>query len=507
MRPDPITPSIDELCELAASRPAEEWGILLDAAFAGDPELARQAWICLQALRVPLDGGAPTSLDARYEPGPLLGQGHTATVWRAYDRRLRREVAIKVFREGDPVAINDILAEARAASDIVSEYVVRVHDVHDSGTPCIVMELVGEHDPRTGSLVPATSAASSRPRDMREALCWVREAARGVHDAHLRNVFHRDLTPQNILVTPLSRRTKIADFGLAIRAGAHTAPHGEPALDAPPCAHRIAGTPQYMAPEQARGLAISFHPSSAQDRTTLVGLDVWGLGAIAFDLITGRPPWPRDANAWEVAVRGDVPPIHTCANGRRVSRRVCAVVQRALARDPAKRYASAKLLADEIDALLACRPTSFDRSVWQRLLLWTRRNPKLLVTTALALILAVSSFTAYAATVRLRQERDRLMTEIAESVHDVERLETQAQRLKRDLAVTEADLQDRSESLEAVQEECDGAKAPIGSADLVNASAAMTRQTCRAACDCLRRASRGRAETRSSRGPLYQCAP
>lgn len=177
MRARAIARSIDELFELVGERPADEWGVLLDGAFDGDPELAHQAWICLQARSGPLDGNAPLNLDARYEPGPLLGQGHTATVWRAYDRKLRREVAIKVFREGDPAAIDDSLAEARAASDIISDYVVRVHDVHESGTPYIVMELVGEHDPRTGSLLPAASAASCRPGNLREALCWVRDAA------------------------------------------------------------------------------------------------------------------------------------------------------------------------------------------------------------------------------------------------------------------------------------------------------------------------------------------
>jgi serine/threonine protein kinase len=299
------------------------------------------------------------------------------------------------------------------------------------------MELVGEHDPGTGSLVTACSAASCRPRDPREALRWVRDAARGVHDAHLRNVFHRDLTPRNLLVTPLSRRAKIADFGLAIRMDGHTTSHGEAVLDARSSVHRIAGTPQYMAPEQARGLVNSVAPSSARDRTALVGVDVWGLGAIAFDLIVGHPPWPREPNAWEIAARGDVPAVAACTNDKRVSRRVCAVVQRALAPDPAKRYASAKLLADEIDALLASRPTSFDASAWSRFLLWMQRNPKLLLTSALMVALWVSALIAYAATTHLRRERDRLMIEISESKHEVQRLEARGQLLRRDLAATE----------------------------------------------------------------------
>src|SRR6185369_15253433 len=220
-----ITAALAELAE----RPASDWPDALRARFPDDEPLARQALAWLHAQRAQAaDRDALVLGDgARYEPGVRLDAGATASVWRAYDRKLRRNVAIKVFYAGAP-AIEDILAEARAACEVTSEHVVRVFDVHDGESPYIVMELVGEHEPGTGTLEPGASAATCRPCDLWEAVRWVRDVARGVHDAHLRNVFHRDLKPHNVLITPFSRRAKIADFGLAV-SGAGGAARPRPA--------------------------------------------------------------------------------------------------------------------------------------------------------------------------------------------------------------------------------------------------------------------------------------
>ena len=204
---------------------------------------------------------------------------------------------------------------------------MRVLDVH-ADPPYIVMELVGEWEPKRGVLAPGGSAAALRPRSSDEAVRWVRDVARGVHDAHLRNVFHRDLKPHNVLITPFSRRARIADFGLAISDVAER--NGR---------LQIAGTPGYIAPEQASGLPSSLDPHDLDERAVLVALDVWGLGALAFDLLADRPPWhaERGLEPWECAAAATESPELPRALPRRLRR----IVGKALAIDPAARYATA----------------------------------------------------------------------------------------------------------------------------------------------------------------------
>jgi len=392
-----------------ARRPIAEWQALLRARFGDDRELVAQALLWQQA------NGREQLAGDRYELGAMLDGGATATVWRAYDKKLHREVAIKLFEREHADALDAILAEARVASEVISEHVVRVLDVLDA---CIVMELVGEYDPRHERIDPAASAATLRPRDLGEAVRWVRDVARGVHASHLRNVFHRDLKPHNVLVTPSSRRAKVTDFGLAARA-----------------APRLAGTPAYIAPEQARGKA-------ADDRAALVAIDVWGLGAIAYDLLAGEPPWTGDAiAAWEQAVRAEgIRPLP------RVPRRLAQIVNKALAIDPAERYGGAGELARELDAFLERRPTSFDRTIPTRIALWARRNPQLTITAAVAVMLGTMSLAAYATIGHLREQRDDLVAETARATADRE-------RAARELAETEASLHTQGAALSKLRGE------------------------------------------------------
>jgi Protein kinase domain len=444
------------LAELA-ERPASEWPDALRARFPDDPALARQvlAWLHAQRAQAADRDALVLGDGARYEPGVRLDAGATASVWRAYDRKLRRNVAIKVFYAGAP-AIEDILAEARAACEVTSEHVVRVFDVHDGESPYIVMELVGEHAPGTGALEPGASAATCRPRDLWEAVRWVRDVARGVHDAHLRNVFHRDLKPHNVLITPFSRRAKIADFGLAVSGAGRARSRSLDAVEAGAAraARRIAGTPGYMAPEQARGLGLALDPRDPADRATLVAVDVWGLGAIAHDLLSGRPPWPSSdgVDAWELAAGGGRPsPLDRGPSGERIPARLVQIVDRALAARPGDRYPSAGALADELHAVLGCRPTSFDRSPAARLALWSRRNPQLTITAVVAVALAGMTLAAYAAVLHLEGQRAALADEVHAVEADKDRLAAQARAARRELDDTEANLRAQAAALDALR--------------------------------------------------------
>ncbi len=440
---------ITDVLATLARQPAAGWEAHLRASFPDEPELVRQGLLWLRADRDRAsDADAPPSLgagDARYELGLLLDAGATASVWQAHDRTLGRNVAIKVFRG----SVDEILAEARAACEVASDHVVRVLDVHDDGTHrYIVMELIGEYDPQRDDLVPGRSAAICRPASVDEAVRWLIDVARGLHDAHLRNVFHRDLKPANVLITPLSRRARIADFGIAISADRVTSG-----------GVRVAGTPEYMAPEQARGLPHGLSPHDVEGRQALVRVDVWGLGALAFDLLGGSPPWQatRESFAWEIAAAGErpAPPARTPA-GERVPPRLRRVIDKAMASDPARRYATAAELGRELTAVLERRPTSLDRSPLLRVALWSRRNPQLTMTALGALALAAGVLAAYVSIRGLRAERAELAAEMTSAEVENQQLAARMRTTRAELERTEASLAQQARSLAEGQKEYQG---------------------------------------------------
>jgi serine/threonine protein kinase len=342
---------------------------------------------------------------------------------------------------------------------VISGHVVRVLDVHHDGEghPYIVMELVGEHDPDQGEVVLGAAASSCRPRNIEEVARWVMDAARGVHDAHLRNVFHRDLKPKNVLVTPISRRARVADFGLAVSSSNTDTAH--PAITlmkgGPSGPLSVRGTPEYMAPEQARGLPLTLDPRVASDRNVLVAMDVWGLGAIAYDLLAGRPPWlaRSDLSAWEIAASNEQPPAldHT-RDGQKIPRRLRRVVEKAMATDPARRYATAAALANELEDFLARRPTTLDRSRLLRVGLWCRRNPQLALTGLVAFALTWISIGTYATVTRLRDERSALEWQVGLQKFEDARLRASVRESRKQLADTRSKLLAERHALSALEQ-------------------------------------------------------
>jgi len=446
-----------------SARPSSEWTSSLEQAFPGDPVMRQQALIWLHADQhaiesdddPPVLGGAAQQ---RYELSVRLDSGGTASVWQAFDRKLGRNVAIKVFHDqGESEAIEQVIAEAQAASDLISDHVVRVLDVHDDDRqPYIVMELVGEHDPERGEIVLGMAASSSAPGDPDEVARWVMQVARGVHDAHLRNVFHRDLKPQNVLITPISRRARVADFGLAVSGASERV--GQPAMTllkpGPAGPVSVRGTPEYMAPEQAQGLPLALDPRATTDRAVLVAVDVWGLGAIAYDLLAGEPPWQGtdELAAWEAAASGGAPVrLVRTRDGERIPRRLRRIIEKAMAVDPRARYASAAQVAHELEAYLARRPTTQDRSRAVKIGLWCRRNPQLAMTALVAVALTVLAMATHLTVTRLRADRMRLRAEVAETTAEQERLTRSVAQERSELEATQGKLSVARTNLAALE--------------------------------------------------------
>jgi eukaryotic-like serine/threonine-protein kinase len=258
----------------------------------------------------------------RYRQRQVLAHGGMATVELALDLELDRQVAIK--RLAKNLAANDefkqrFVREARLAARLSHPNIVAVYDVgEDDGLPFIVMEYVAGETladllRRRGRLEPD------------EAVALALQACAGLETAHEAGLVHRDVKPQNLLVTP-GGTVKIADFGIAR------------SLDGTQLtqAGTVLGTAAYLAPEQAAG------------ETVTASADVYALGAVLYELLTGRPPYRADSLV-ELAARqreGAIAPVRELAPG--VPAATEDAVMHALARDPEYRPASAAALADEL---------------------------------------------------------------------------------------------------------------------------------------------------------------
>jgi serine/threonine-protein kinase len=276
----------------------------------------------LEGLRAPRGGAL-----SRFETGPVLGRGGAGVVVRARDLDLDRDVAIKLLREdaaASPVVRERFQREARLMASLSHPNIVTVFDAgEEQGRLYLVMELVG------GSSL----ADLLGMRDLRTLVGWVEQAARGVAAAHEAGVIHRDLKPGNILVGK-NGSAKVADFGLARLEDSPTAMTATGAQ---------LGTPHYMAPEQVEGRA---------DARS----DVYGLGAVLYEAITGRPPFSGSTMA-EITHRIlNQDPVTPRSLRSTVPRDLETIALKALEKRPARRYRSARDFAEDLRLWLAGEP-------------------------------------------------------------------------------------------------------------------------------------------------------
>jgi serine/threonine-protein kinase len=269
----------------------------------------------------------------------VLADGGMGRVWRARDVRLGRPVAVKVLRSeftGDASFLSRFRAEARCAALLNHPHIAAVHDYGEavatgSGEPMayLVMELVdGE---------PLSDLLARRVRlDASETLRIVRQTADALAAAHAAGVVHRDVKPGNLLVTP-DLDVKITDFGIAQFASSVPLTR----------TGQVIGTAQYLSPEQAAG-----------GRATAAS-DVYALGVVAYECLSGRPPFDGEGPV-QVALQQirDVPPPLAPTVPEDVRR----LVERAMAKDPAARFRDGAAVRDAIDELAVPRgPLAPDR--------------------------------------------------------------------------------------------------------------------------------------------------
>ncbi|MFO0808342.1 MAG: protein kinase [Gemmataceae bacterium] len=325
-----------------------------------------------------------------YELLDEVARGGMGVVYRARQVSLSRTVALKMILAGQFASAEDVRrfrAEAGAAALLDHPNIVPVYEV-------------GEHDGQqyfTMKFVEGGNLAQCPPMAIGDAVRLVATVARAVHFAHQRGVLHRDLKPGNILLED-GGRPVVSDFGLAKVITDATAGGPRTRTGA------VLGTPSYMAPEQAAGQPVT------------TAADVYGLGAVLYHALTGRPPFRADTAYKTMRHVIEDEPIAPSSYNRDVDADLETVCLKCLAKEPTRRYESAAALADDLRRWLTGEPVLARRiSPYERAKKWARRRPAaaalVAVSTLAVLVLAGGGWVA---TVRDRRANEELLRAAAD---------------------------------------------------------------------------------------------
>ena len=303
----------------------------------------------------------------RYRIDAPLGEGAMANVSLAYDPSIGRTVAIKVLKpeyRGDTELVNRFLAEARTAGMLSHSHIVTIYDVGEvDGVPYIAMEHIAGR--------PLDEILRDEGRlTVERVLALGAQIARALAYAHGRGVVHRDVKPSNILICDHGRTAKLLDFGIARVAAGNDQDVQRTQ------AGQVMGTPRYMSPEQAMGL-----PLDARS-------DLFSLGAVLYEMVTGNPAFPGTGLATLAIQIAQHDPEPIKRQVRECPRGLCFIIGKLLAKKPVDRFADAALLGQALER--EREAANQDRETGSRAMALRFKLPLILVSTAtLALALSV----------------------------------------------------------------------------------------------------------------------
>jgi serine/threonine protein kinase len=339
---------------------------------------------------------APANIPRQFSDYELLeelGRGAMGIVYRARQQNPDRVVALKMIHPGRLLSQDDVRRfrnEAEAAALLDHPGITPIYAVGEcAGQLFFTMKLI--EGGNLASFVRNLGASTSGRARSQLAARMVQAIARAVHHAHQRGVLHRDLKPSNILVDAAGR-PYVADFGLAKQLNAS---HDITISGA------MVGTPAYMAPEQAAP-APSDSPTAREERIprSTTATDVYGIGAILYVLLTGRPPFQGPTPLQTLALVSEREPDSPLRVDPNLDGELVAICQKCLEKEPSHRYGSAEALADDLERWLAgepvlARPVGQAQRAWR----WCKRNPYLagLSATVACLLVSVSLISSIAA--------------------------------------------------------------------------------------------------------------
>jgi serine/threonine-protein kinase len=336
-----------------------------------------------------------------------LARGGMGVVYEARQTALGRPVALKMILSGahaSDAQRQRFRAEVEAVARLQHPNIVQIYEVGEvDHLPYCALEFVGG-----GSLAETINGTPQPPR---QAAALAATLAEAVQAAHAQGVVHRDLKPGNVLLTP-GGTPKVADFGLAKRldGGSTLTPTGQ-----------VVGTPSYMAPEQAEG-----------KKEVGPAADVYALGAILYELLTGRPPFKAETPLDTLLQVVNTEPVPPGRLQPKVPHDLDTICLKCLEKDPRRRYASAQDLADDLRHFLKGEPIRA-RPVppWERALKWARRRPAaaaLLAVSGLAVLGLLLLSLGYDARLQAqRDEADRQRLQALREKEQVELLRRQAE--------------------------------------------------------------------------------
>src|SRR6185436_7775932 len=303
-----------------------------------------------------------------YELLEEIGRGGQGVVFRARQKSLNRTVALKVISLGQWASkahLKRFRLEAEAAARLEHPGIVPIHEVGERDGSCYFsMKLVegGQLD----------EVARREPIPIRRAVELIAKVARTVHYAHEHGILHRDIKPGNILLDAKGE-PHLTDFGLArLVESESSVTH---TLD-------VLGTPSYMAPEQAVG----------NNAAITSATDVYGLGAVLYQLLTGQPPFAGGTTYETIKLLEDTEPRPPRLLNPKVDRDLSTICLKCLEKDPKRRYSSALALAEDLDHWLKHEPIQARRiGIVARSRKWVRRNPSSALLAASLVALAAAA--------------------------------------------------------------------------------------------------------------------
>jgi WD40 repeat protein len=358
---------------------------------------------------------------ASYDLFEEIGRGGMGVVYRARQLHLDRIVALKMILLGDGAGAEELRRfreETAALASLQDANIVQIYEVgEDGGRPFFSLEYVDGGNLQEKLKEGLFSVA--------KAIAILEILARAVHHAHEHGIIHRDLKPSNVLLTK-EGVPKITDFGLSKRQAADSSDRTRSGA--------LLGTPAYMAPEQAEGKI------SAVGRPA----DIYALGAILYEMLSGRPPFQGDAPLQVLAQVRSEEPVPPSRLRHQLQRDVETICLKCLAKEPAKRYADARALAEDLrrhaeGRPICARPVGRVERLWR----WCRRNPALASTGALAafLVLAVAVVSTLFAVYQSKALKESLdqRNQLARTNEDLERTDEERRRFTRMSALLTVD--------------------------------------------------------------------